>query len=454
MLTLKSRRSGIRHLAHDGRIVVGGAAFCDLKVAGCPSQAVLVIACYDQGWMAHDVQAQEVKKNGQKPAQSILIENGDLWQIGSDEFLCSVTGESPDSGLPVALESECLVKISGHQGLPICHRFEKAVTIIGNALYCDVTFEEPRLQPQHYLIANVGGTWFLHSLVDSGGHDGWGGFFRVTNGESFQVGHTQLEFQVTVKEPKSAAVSPVVETPKSVPAAAAVTFKVPEADESDAIGRSIADIARIPSADAEAGLREAAQMAGSVANVGTDPNAFVQTSHDPHPGGGQDPVVLRTAQDILNKIKALHLRQGHQDSSLSGRIRRARLWWELRSVESEFAANARIRAFNKLGTLLEQDPEDRTLLLTFVRMCDVAGFDNICFHALRLMALRDPNDRVVTRALARICSHLGQSEPTYFAKAVRYWRDAQKQSPEERPAIESTIRDILVNQTTKRYERR
>ncbi|MEJ7594113.1 MAG: FHA domain-containing protein [Planctomycetaceae bacterium] len=419
MLKLTSLRSGVQHTALDGRVVVGGAAFCHIRVAGCPPQTVLVIARYDQGWIAHDVQAQVVRKNGEEPAQSSLIRNGDLWQIGSDEFQCEVTDESPDSNLSTAVDSECRVTISGHQGLPISHRFEKTVTIIGNALYCDLTFEEPRLQPQHYLIARVGGTWFLHSLIDSGGHDGRGGFFSVRNGEAVQVGRTQLEFHVVPRQ--------------EVPVAHRVNAPVQRTRQSAQAGPVMSP--------------------GATAGVGTNPNATVQISHDPNPGVRADPVVLRAAQDVLNKIKALHLRQQHRDSSLAGRIRRAKLWMALRSVESDFAANARIRAFNKLGRLLEQDSGDRTLLLTFVRMCDAAGFDDICFHALRLMSLRDPDDRMVTRALARICSHLGQSEPTYFDKAARYWRAVQKQSPDERAAIESTIRGIDARKTSKKYER-
>lgn len=404
--------------------------------------------------MAHDVQAQVVRQNGQEPEQSCLIRNGDLWQIGSEEFLSAVAGQPPESELSNAIESECSVTISVYHGLPICHCFGKTVTIIGNALYCDLTFDEPRLQPQHYLIANVGGTWFLHSLVDSGGHDGWGGFYRVTNGEVFQVGRTQLKFHVRLRQPEAPAVpSPAVTAPEvahknatsgtATPAAAADSG-IPVAGGVDATGQRSAEPAQA----------ESVRVPAFVAGVSSKPNASVQTSPGPNSVGATDQVVLRAAQDVLNKIKAMHLRHRHQDGSLWGRIRRAKLWLALRSVESEFAANARIRAFHKLEGLLEQDPGDRTLLLTFVRMCDAAGFDDICFHALRLMALRDPDDRIVTRALARICTHLGRSEPTYLDKAVRYWRDALKQSPDERMAIESTIRGILVHKTTRKYERR
>ncbi len=425
MLSLTSTRTGRQFQAQDGRVLVGSASFCDVAVPTSRTPATLIFARYDGGWLVHDLQSQGILRNGEPTGQpihmSFPVENGDIWTIGSEALQVHLSDEPVHPGLSGSLNSQCQVVVTESNGRKATIEFTKPATVIGAALYCDMPYpDEPRLEPQHFLVVSANGVWYLHSLISGGGSDGWQGFFRIDHRDSFDVGQLKFVFRLPARQkPDSAQAKPDTPTAPFV------------------------------------GNRMPAESAGHpvpVAQVDTNPNQSLLTSQQ-FQSSRIDPEVRQAAQDVLNKIKSLRLRPDPFRNPFSEFAARIRVWSKLPAVEQRFHKNERIHAFDEIGRLVEQVPWDRTLLLTFVRMCDAAGLDTICFHALRQMAQKDPRDPVVMRSLARISRHLAQEEPTYYSRSIRYWRDVLSQCPEDSRAIEDTIRGIMAEETERRIRR-
>jgi hypothetical protein len=412
VLSLTSTQTGHEFQARDGRVVVGGANFCDIRVSNCPAYAVLLFVRYSDSWVAHnidtDIHTDIVKKNGHTAPLSSEVRSGDKWQIGDDTLSVKVVDVLPPEETGPELQSECWVRIIGPTAEKKELPFLKPLTLIGSAASCDVTFSEPRLEPRHFLIISTGGTWFLHSLTSGGGSDGLQGLNRLTNGLTFSIGRTQLEFRIQAsRKPGGSGTNIPVQTAVGPHNALATDYT---ASRNRSLPTAAADY---PSADAD---------------------------------------VLIAAQEVLNKVKALLLMSHFRENRLRENLKQALSWMSIRAVEELFRRNAQVRAFRSIGSLLEKYPRDRTLLLTFARMCDIAGLDDICFHTLRLMAKLNPADTEVLRGLARISRHMAIREPTYYAKAIRYWQDVQKLSPQEYSAINSTIKAIMADHTNMRLQ--
>jgi hypothetical protein len=316
--------------------------------------------------------------------------------------------ELPSEDTAPELLSDCTVRIIGASAEKKEHRFVKPQTLIGSSAACDLTFSEPRLEPRHFLIISTGGVWFLHSLTSGGGHDGREGLFRLTNGDAFSIGRTRLEFQIQAsRRPGGSGTNIPVQT-------AVGPYHNLEPDHPAPRNQAVPTLAAESlSVDSE---------------------------------------VLLAAQEVLNKVKTLQLMSHFRENRLRETLKQALSWMSIRAVEELFRRNAQVRAFRSIGSLLEKYPRDRTLLLTFARMCDIAGLDDICFHTLRLMAKLNPADTEVLRGLARISRHMARREPTYYAKAIRYWQDVQKLSPQEYSAINSTIKAIMADHTNMRLQ--
>lgn len=428
MLSLTSTRTGRQFQAQDGRVVVGSATFCDFPVPTAGAPVALIFARYEGGWLVHDLQAPGILRNGEPTGQpnsmSFPVENGDIWTVGSETLQMHLSGEPVHPGLSDALSVDCHVVVTESDGRKATVAFTKPATVIGAALYCDIPYpEEPRLEPQHFLVISASGVWYLHSLISGGGSDGWQGFVRIDHRDSFDVGQLKFVFRF----PARLKAEPAPAKPEQLPAEH-VAKPVP----AEWVRRS--------------------EQVEPVAQVDTNPNQSLLTSQQ-FQHSRIDPEVLQAAQEVLNRIKSLRLRPEQFRSPFSEFAARVRVWAKLPAVEQRFHQNERIHAFGEIGRLLEQVPWDRTLLLTFVRMCDAAGLDSICFHTLRQMAQKDPSDPIVTRSLARITRHLAAEEPTYYSKSIRYWRDVQSQSPDESRVIEETIRGIMAEQTERRIRR-
>ena len=430
MLSLTCRHSGQETRLHDGRIVMGGAAFCDIRVKNGSQQAVIIFAKYNSTWIAHNLLGESILKNGEPFRDRSNVSTGDIWQIGSSEYQSIVWEEVHDPVPPTKNLSECTLIVRGQHGDPLVFPVAKVETIIGSALYCDLSITEPRMKSQHFLVVSANGIWFLHSLLSGGGIDGQDGFSRIAHDDVVQVGRTRLEFRIRSRESNTLKKLDSYDSATASKKLAVKNAEKPTPQTSVPLER------RIPQSFVE-----------------TAPDVATQTAHAPAPII-VDAEVLRAAQGVLNRVKALHLSPRRSDGVLGDLKRRIVIWSELPHVETAFLLNAKISAFEKIGGLLEKDPWDRYLLMTFIRMCDLAGLDDICFHALRLLAQQEPTNDGVTRSLARLSRHMAGKEPTYFSKAIRYWKLLKQQSPSEESAIESTIRQILAEQAYLNIQRR
>jgi len=407
MLTLASRTTlDKRYKIPQGRIVVGRAQFCDVQIPACSQDVSLIFARYPQGWIAHDLQCLDTKLNGKPIPQPAHVVSGDLWEVGSEVFETTVSTELADSHLSSRDQIDCTIIVRNDQAVPVVHKISKSVTVVGHALYCDLCVQEPQFRSQHFLIALSGVACFLHWLDRGGGPTGSGGFARVLDQQCVSIGRTEFKFQIGSKRPaKDRTSSALVET--------------------------IRDIEALVDSEATA-------------------------TH-------LDNAVREAAQNVYTRLKqSLRFRPRERAGVVAYLSRRITCWRSLSAVEEAFMENARVHAFTMIGSTLEQDPWDRTLILTFIRMCDVAGLDELCYRTLLLLVELDSKDLVAIRSLARICRHLGRREPSFYRKSIGYWRRMKKirfpteedenENKLEIRAIEQKISDIKAEEAMSKLQ--
>ena len=85
----------------------------------------------------------------------------------------------------------------------------------------------------------------------------------------------------------------------------------------------------------------------------------------------------------------------------------AGVWTGIRTVEDACLEMRWSQAFEELQPLIRRAPFDKTLLLTFARMCEYSQFPDLCLQVLQILNQQYPNDHVVLRGLARITQCLG-----------------------------------------------
>ena len=180
-----------------------------------------------------------------------------------------------------------------------------------------------------------------------------------------------------------------------------------------------------------------------ISSGGSQPPTDTPQRPLPPPGkAGIDPELSVAATDVFRQLKALRMYHSEELQSGWSPIARFRNIQRLAKAEAEFVEGRQLAALNTIEELIASDPWNRQLILAFVRMCDVAGLHQLVLRTLGLLYRQNHDDVVVVKSMARVCFQLAGTDAQYFQVCIRYWRRVQELRPDERRAIESSIRSI------------
>lgn len=160
-----------------------------------------------------------------------------------------------------------------------------------------------------------------------------------------------------------------------------------------------------------------------------------------------DEELAAAAQDVFNTAKARQLMVPRTSGALQSLISGIKLAATLSRVEGDFMEGSRLRAMDRMKILLRESPWNRSLLMSFARMCDSGAMHNLCLHTLNLVHRQLPDDVVVLKSMARVSFLLARHEPRYFELSIRYWKRVQTLCPHEHNQITATIRNVSTEQT-------
>lgn len=336
----------------------------------------------------HDLLACQVRCNEDDAPRCMPILRGQVWRIGPVEF------EVTEATKPVAEPPppRCSLAIETGYGEPLRATLTSDF-LIGTAELCDCQVSrDSKLASRHVLITPRGGEWCLHDLTGSGGTTNgsrWEQTWQLRHNDEIQIGGMKIR------------------------------VNCPERDT--------------------AVMRKETQTGRD-----TDPGSFVRTSEIERVSAG-DGKTRMLAQVIYNHVK--------QSRALSAPPAATwRLWWErcqhlrvLQRAEREVVEGYPDRGLEQIKSILDSDPWDRRVLLSFAQICDAFGWDELCLYTLTLLHRQKRDDHLVLRAMARLCRHFGESDPRCLSKSVDFWQQVAELCPSEAVEINRTIQTIQVD---------
>jgi hypothetical protein len=429
MLTLTALSTHQQVSRRDGRLVIAH----DFPLHLADHTAALIFARYDDRWIAHPLDTSTVFCNQEPTRSAQVVMDGDLWEAAGEKFQTQLTREPSDQSAgtpPLRTKSSCKIRVSHSENKSRIYRLPKPEITIGRSRACDIQVEDSRFEAQHLLICCVAGFWYMHDLSRGGGDDGFHGFFLIRNGEGVRIGLHRLEF--------------VIQQRVSDPAGADTETSTGDSNETRGFPET-------PSSEEDSAKND---------NGGPDlaPSVTVSplpaTQETPATSVVPDDPCRTAAQTSFNLLFSFSRMRGRRPRFSLDRWRsRLVVWRGVQRVEDAFLEMRWIQAFEELQPLIRKAPFDRSLLLTFARMCELAQLPDLCLQVLQILNQQYPDDHIVLRGLARITQFLGEQDQPLAKRAERYWKHVQQLCPAESREIESTIRTIQLSLMTSRQRR-
>jgi hypothetical protein len=430
MLRLQSDTSTIPLATARRTVLIGSASYCQVRVPELPRVAAVAVR-YTDYWMLHNLHDVPVRCNGLDVEHCMVVSDGDRWEVGP--FTATVLLENESTISPKAHDRGqlCTLTITDAQG-SIEYELRRDA-LIGHAPDCEILLPpQRRLKPKHCLLTCQGNRWHLIDLTGRGGirkRIHWDEWIILNDGDEITL--EPLRIAVRLRLPPTRQRSPE----------ATIDFLGGPPEDEPSPGGSW-------SSDAE-GTRASPEGAPPLAKAPAiepeSPSRPETAAIDVAPTQTALPVrdqrkVREVAQSTYNMVKSTHLLHARPKRSLGLLRLRLHSLIACRHVEDDFLGGNTERAFRAMAHLLERDAWNRSLLMTFARMCDAAGFDELCLYVLIRMHQLDPDDSVVNRSLARICGHLGvKTDSRFLGKSIEFWNLVCRQHPEEADAIQLTI---------------
>lgn len=464
MLSLTHVSSQYTLSRRDGRVVIG----CDVCLQVRQGMALLIFARYDHLWFAHAVATESLQCNGKQPLLLQPVANGDVWDVSGERLLLQIEEESPEPEIPLSHDSLCEIRLIISADTSRVYPIQPPSVVIGRALFCDIRIDDRGMAPQQAMVCKVNGQWYVHDLTCGGGEFGFQGFELISNREIRHIGGSRLEFILHKVAPPPASVFNAAEgirnelkqrnEPPLTSGSEVAAGNGVKTLKSDRAARLIASPVLYSAA-----VSTTQDHAARITNSGSD--STVVAAHQMSSVDNRNKVVEKeairdekvraAAQNCLNLIASLgQLRVARCRPVWEQLQRRIKVWYGIRKAEQTFLENRRIQAFENLQTLIMVFPFEKALLLTLARMCEHSGLQDQCLHVLRILNERTPNDHIVLRSLARITLFLSEREPAYARKSEAYWRKVQELCPDEKRAIDATIRGIQSRMLSCGYKKR
>lgn len=434
MLELEQNGKPGRFLAREDVMLIGSASQCHCVIRGLPPLAAL-IARYGDSWVVHNLQSTQVQLNRVDVHARHELGDNDELKIGT--VVLTVFGlNAPATPLPrMAQQCRISLKDSGNDLTTHDLTFD---ALIGSAHLCDIVLARSSTSSdRHALLVPARGHWFLYNLLSRVGRRNgvdWKHRTQLAAGDKIDMGGVVIQV-LSVNQPplpKSHPTSPPAKASKPQPAA---PRQVPAARPEP------------PRPTAPPAASPAFTLPGSA--VDSNPQLDTSTIVDrrPHPPGFGPPghvdlEALKTAQELYNNLKSQHNLHEPPDRGPMQIVRSIRDAYRQSRAEADFLAGHRVHALRQMKKLLEESPWNRSALIGLARMCDAGGFDHLCLHVMLLLHRIDPMDAFANRAIARIYRQMGRSDSRFLRKSQNHWRAVMAARPDERIALENTIRKI------------
>lgn len=407
MFVLRCNHSGTSYPATaDQFLILGSAGHCQCLLSSA-QQVEAVIVRYCEGWVIHELQGTGVKKNGVLVEQRAALEDGDTIELGGHALSVTGAGRSTPLDDPV-VNRPCWISLT-LPGRTEERHMAKAHTLLGTSLLSDILLPDgPACKTKHCLVAVSENNWYVIDLTGDGGlHNQrhWQGIVRVVNADTVQLGEVIIRFEMHQSSCRE--------------------LRRPGSSSSDT------DQLQARDTDVEDNLLQ--PMLGRR-------KTHVDSMSDP---------VAELAQGLLDKVRALHAVTVQPVGNFSALIRRYLVVPKLAAAERKFMAGYKETALHLMNKLLEDDPWDPQLLLSFARMCDAGQMHLLCLRVLSILQNLDREDADVRKSMARVCLVLAEDDPRYFSLSIQCWEKAAEQVPAEAGAIQSLVRDLSARQAIK-----
>lgn len=428
------------HPTKEGVLLIGKDKHCQCRYADIPKIAAALVRFGDQDWILYDVSSSTLLVNGRTVSTGFALCDGDLIQIAHVRL--RIVGMTPirrDRSDHQDI-SPCVAECAGADGTVQTLKL-LAACLIGTAQVCGMVFSpSSRLKTRHCLLVPYGQHWFLVNLTSgmaqhAGGRK-WQTMAEVRDNDVIRIGHLQLSMSIPVAQ-RDGETRSGVQDGDTDPVRSIVRPAL--AGPSDARVNDSTSKAEID--PAQALWKSNGTIDATTVDVAS-PSVRYEVAEVPI-----DEEFSSAAQDAFNTAKARQLMVPRTDGVLHRITSAINLAARLSDAEFDFVEGRRLLAMERMKTLLKDLPWNRSLLMSFARMCDSGGLHSLCLHTLNLVHRQMPEDVVVLKSMARICLLLARHEPRYFELSIKYWKRVQVLCPQEHHQIIATIRNVSTEQT-------
>ncbi len=428
------------HPNSEGVLLIGKDKHCQCRDADIPKIAAALVRFGDHDWVLYDVRSSTLLVNGRAVATGFPLCDGDLLQIA--DLRLRVIGMRPlrrdrtdhQEVLP------CAAEFTAADGTTQALQLHETC-LIGTAQVCSVIFSPlSRLKTRHCLLVPYAQRWFVVNLTSgmaqhTGGRK-WKAMAEAQNKDVVQIGHLRVLLSIAISQRDSETHYGVQDGDTDpVSSIARPTITGPTAANTSEPTDKAANDTEQPRRDSNGYID------------GTAADAASRALRDEAAGVPIDDELAAAAQDVFNTLKARQLIVPRIAGILHSLTSAIKLAAPLSLAEQDFTEGRRLLAMARIKTLLQDLPWNRSLLMSFARMCDCAGLHNLCLHTLNLIHRQRPDDVVVLKSMARISFILARHEPRYFELSIKYWKRVQPLCPQEHLQITTTIRNISTEQT-------
>ncbi len=424
------------HPSPDGVMLIGSDRHCHCRLAEIPRVAAVLVRFDEDDWVLYDVRSSTLQLNGHAVSSGVALCDGDLLQLA--QVRLRVLGMKPlrRDRCGHLSTSPCSVECTAADGATLSAELHESC-LIGTAQICGLVFPpSSRLKTRQCLVVPHNHRWFLVNLTAGlcqhvGGRK-WQWVSEVQDKDVVRLGHLRVSFRLNIAsrevETDSGARNVDTDPAQAIfnPATAASAVR------GDFEKKSDEESVSCPTADGTPEINVAGPK------VGVPPLEVAPIQIDDE--------LVASAQDIFNTIKARQLVVPPTAGMFEKLSRGLRQAGELAGSETDFVEGRRLRALSRLKKLLSESPWNRSLLMSFARMCDIAGLLNLCLQTLNLVHRQLPKDVVVLKSMARVSLQLAKNEPRYYELSTRYWKRVQSLCPQEHHQITTTIRNISAEQ--------
>jgi|GEM_PF-6336227 len=428
------------HPTAEGVLIIGHDKHCQCRYSDIPKVAAVLVRFEDHDWILYDVRSSIVQVNGTTVPTGFALCDGDLLQIA--DVRLRIVGMKPlrRDRTDHQSKSSCMAECTAADGTTQTSKLNEAC-LIGTAKVCGMVFSNlSRLKTRHCLIVPYMQRWFVVNLTagmaQHAGGPKWQTMAEIREKDVVRIGHLTVSMSIAVLQRDGETHSGVQDSD---------TDPVQSIVKPAITGRAEAEAFRPLEKTAKAYVpfrSDGSESYDGTAAEVADHALRLEPAEIPI-----DEVLSAAAQDVFNTAKARQLMVARTSGVLQSLTSGIKLAARLARLEEDFVDGRRLLALERMKSLLRDFPWNRSLLMSFARMCDSGGLPNLCLHTLNLVHRQLPNDVVVLKCMARISFLLARHEPRYFELSIKYWKRVQVLCPQEHHQITSTIRNISTEQT-------